>query len=283
MTEQQRTLYRGSIDEDLRPLSALLWHHGVAHRVVEENGEQVMELARGDQMDEARDMLRRWRNGDIQVELRPREAPERGAFIATLASVPITSALIVLSVLGFLLVSLGDAAAVSLLSYRPFDLVDGRPVFGEAGLQPWRLITPAFLHFGWMHIIFNSLWCWELGRRIERRLGGLNLFSLFVATAAMSNFAQDMVSGPVLFGGLSGVVYALLGFAWVAGRLNPAWRDLTPATPVMLFMVGWLLFCVFGLVNVLGFAVANAAHVAGLLSGAFVGLVLALGHRSRSS
>ena len=115
MTEQNRTLYRGSIEEDLRPLSALLWHREVAHRVVEDNGEQVIELARDDQMDEARDMLRRWRSGEIKVELRQREAPDRGAFVATLAAAPITSALIILGTLGFLLVSLGDAAAVSLL------------------------------------------------------------------------------------------------------------------------------------------------------------------------
>ncbi len=279
MTDDLRTLYRAAIEEDLRPLSGLLWHQGIAHLIVEQGGEQVVELADGGQMTVAQETLRRWRDGEIQVTLVPRPQRSGGALLVALAQVPVTSALILLSIIGFFLVYLGDGTAVSLLSYRPFEIVNGRPVFTEAGLDPWRLITPAFLHFGWMHIVFNCLWCWELGRRIERRLGALNLFGLFIATAAMSNFAQDVVSGPILFGGLSGVVYALLGFAWVAGRLNTAWRELTPSTPVMLFMVGWLLVCVFGLVNVLGFAVANAAHVGGLLSGAFIGLVLALGNR----
>jgi hypothetical protein len=70
-----------------------------------------------------------------------------------------------------------------------------------------------------------------------------------------------------LFGGLSGVVYGLLGFAWVAGRLNPRWLGMAPATPIMLFMVGWLVICMLGVFDVLGFSVANAAHLGGLLSG----------------
>jgi GlpG protein len=40
----------------------------------------------------------------------------------------------------------------------------------------------------------------------------------------------------------------------------------------MLFMVGWLIVCLVGLVEVLGFgAIANAAHLGGLLCGAVLG------------
>ncbi len=31
----------------------------------------------------------------------------------------------------------------------------------------WRLVTPMLLHFSWLHITFNLLWVWEVGRRIE--------------------------------------------------------------------------------------------------------------------
>lgn len=282
------TLFRASLQEDLRPLSALLWSRGIAHRIVEEDGVQVVLLAPTANLDGARELLQRWQRGELSVELesRPRPAQIPGvprpagasALPHALRRAPVTLLLIALSVLGFLLVYLAPAPWVSLFSYQPFVLQSGSIVFAESQ-QLWRVVTPVFLHFGWMHIVFNSLWCWELGRKIEGALGSLNMTGLFFLIAIVSNVAQHRMSGPVLFGGLSGVVYGLLGFAWVAGRLNPRWRALTPATPIMLFMLGWLIICVLGVVDVLGFSVANAAHVGGLLSGALVGAVFALAYR----
>lgn len=280
-------LYRTSLATDLRPLSALLWQRGIAHRIAEQSGEQVLRLANEEQRDDAKALLDRWLSGEIKVSLRPpseRSGAAQGlsALLKTVSAAPVTALMIALSVAGFFLVFLGGPVGwVATLTFLPFDVQGGQLVFGAQDGQLWRLVTPVFLHFGWLHITFNALWCWELGRRIETLLGSMNLFGLFLVIAAVSNTAQSQVSGPVLFGGLSGVVYGWLGFAWVAGRINPHWRALVPATPVMLFMVGWLVVCVFGLVDVLGFSVANAAHVGGLLSGAGLGALLALLHRRR--
>ena len=82
-------------------------------------------------------------------------------------------------------------------------------------------MTPVFLHFGWLHITFNCLWLWELGALVEQRLGALVLLGLVVLCGAGSNIAQHLWSGPSLFGGMSGVVYALLGFCWIYNMLLP--------------------------------------------------------------
>jgi GlpG protein len=75
---------------------------------------------------------------------------------------------------------------------------------------------------------------------------------------------------------MSGVVYGLLGFSWVAPLLQPRWR-IQPAPALMFFMVGWLVVCMVGLVQVLGFgAIANAAHLGGLLCGAALGAAFGL-------
>ena len=191
-------------------------------------------------------------------------------------SAPVTLALIALSVCGFLIVYLGLAEWLAMLTFTPFTIEQGRPVFETAQGQYWRLITPAFLHFGWLHIAFNSLWMWELGTRVERVMGHLNMTLLFLAIALVSNACQFVFGGPGLFGGMSGVVYGLLGFAWVAPLLQPRWR-IQPARSIMLFMVGWLLVCAIGLVEVLGFgAIANAAHFGGLVSGAVLGAAFGL-------
>lgn len=281
-------LYRTALADDLRPLSALLWQQQIRHRVAEEDGMQVVILAPDADGPKATQLLRAWQSGEVQVNLRhvPRESGERGergrgAIAAALARTPVTIVLIALSVCGFLLNYLGGPIAwVSALTFEPFSLENGRLVFGEGAGELWRWVTPAFLHFGWMHIVFNSLWCWELGNRIESSLGSMNMAALFLFIAVVSNYAQHLWTGPSLFGGLSGVVYGLLGFAWVAGKLNARWRSLVPATPIMLFMVGWLVVCVVGAGDVLGFSVANAAHVGGLLTGAVLGLLLGLVNRS---
>ena len=165
---------------------------------------------------------------------------------------------------------------MALFTFTPFTVEDGQVFFGQFGQQYWRLITPAFLHFGWLHIVFNCLWLWELGSRVARQMGAVNMVGLFLVIALASNTVQYLFGGPGIFGGMSGVVYGLLGFAWVGATLQPRWA-FKPAPAIMLFMVGWLVVCLVGVVEVLGFgAVANAAHVGGLLTGAALGAVFGL-------
>ena len=185
---------------------------------------------------------------------------------------PLTLALSALSFVGFLLVYLhAPMEWLAQLTFTPFNLSGDKIQFYESSGEYWRLITPAFIHFGWLHIVFNSLWLWDLGSRVERVMGSFNMLLLFLVIALVSNVAQFVFGGPGLFGGMSGVVYGLLGFCWVGPLLQPRWQ-IQPTQGILLFMVGWLLLCVFGVVEVLGFgAIANAAHVGGLVSGAVLG------------
>jgi GlpG protein len=266
-----------SVEEDLLPLSALLHQRGVVHRVFEENGLQVLAVQRPTQASEVVSLYRRWRTGDVTIEL------SRQGRTAPLAStvgwrlVPVTTVLIICSIVGFLLIYLrAPFALLGYLTFSPFQLVDGKPVFDNIGAQYWRLVTPAFIHFGWLHIVFNSLWLWELGGKVERVMGHMNMFLLFLVIAMVSNVSQFAFGGPGLFGGMSGVVYGLLGFSWVAPIFQPAWR-IQPTSTLMLFMVGWLVVCMVGLVESLGFgAIANAAHLGGLICGAVLGALFGM-------
>jgi len=85
------------------------------------------------------------------------------------------------------------------------------------------------------------------------------------------------------FGGMSGVIYALLGYLWVRHKLRPASYAPLP-NGIMLFMVGWLLFCMTGVLELaLGIAVANAAHLSGLISGLVLGVMFAFIGPKKSS
>ncbi|MDG2272717.1 MAG: rhomboid family intramembrane serine protease [Halioglobus sp.] len=268
-----------ALEEDLLPLSRLLYQHGVMHRIFEEGGRQVVLVGGQDQAQQVQDLYRAWRAGDIRIEVSRHISGPIAASEPVLSlwqSAPVTLILILFSVGGFLLIYLNAPVDwLAALTYSPPQVDGDQSLIKATNGQYWRLITPAFIHFGWLHIVFNSLWLWELGRQIEKVMGHLNMFMLFLLIAAVSNTSQFVFGGDGLFGGMSGVVYGLLGFSWVAPQLQPAW-PIQPSRSIMLFMVGWLVVCMSGLVEELGFgAIANAAHLGGLICGGFVGVIFA--------
>ena len=107
--------------------------------------------------------------------------------------------------------------------------------------EVWRLFTPMFVHFGLPHLFFNILWLLDLGTMIERRQSTARLALLVLVIAALSNFGQYLIGGPG-FGGMSGVVYGLLGYAWMKGKFDPA-SGLFVHPQTMLMMLVWLFLC----------------------------------------
>ena len=127
---------------------------------------------------------------------------------------------------------------------------------------PHRLLGPAFFHFSWLHIVFNTMWWWQLGGSIEKSMGKFSLINLLIVSALFSNIGQFYVDGPN-FGGLSGVVYALVGYVWWIGWLMPE-KGLSLSKPIIGFMLFWLLL---GYTSLMPINVANTAHLLGLISG----------------
>ncbi|MFO0893053.1 MAG: rhomboid family intramembrane serine protease [Isosphaeraceae bacterium] len=140
--------------------------------------------------------------------------------------------------------------------------------------QVWRLISPIFLHFGWPHILFNSWATIVEGTLIESRRGTARFAILVLVSAVLSNLGQFLYmdrahpGAPHVFGGLSGVGYALFGYLWIKGRYEPEQgMILHPNTVMMMF--AWLFLCMTGALGPIG----NAAHVAGLLVGVAFGVL----------
>jgi len=131
------------------------------------------------------------------------------------------------------------------------------------------------VHFGFLHLAMNSMWYLELGRRIEYRQGALMLLGLTLVFGVVSNLAQYSFGGPGIFGGLSGVLYGLLGHCWLFQKLSPDEAYRLPPGVVVLMLV-WLVICLTGVIEVVSFgalAIANAAHVGGLVAGCITGIV----------
>lgn len=139
--------------------------------------------------------------------------------------------------------------------------------------QIWRLMTPIFIHANFLHLLFNMYWLYQLGSLIERRLGSLLFALLVVAIAIPSNYAQFAAVGPN-FGGMSGVVYGLFGYAWVRGRLDPT-SGLYLQPNVVFWMMAWFALCLVAK----DLNVANYAHGGGLVVGGALGYLATLAPR----
>tara|TARA_B100000287_G_scaffold419816_1_gene458476 strand:- start:2832 stop:3695 length:864 start_codon:yes stop_codon:yes gene_type:complete len=274
---------REGISIDLMPFSTYLFQKNIPHRIFEDKGCQVLVVSKDTDAQLVKRFYAAWRSGDLEMRENPnvRYRFNLEKLFNLRGQNPVCLSLIFLSCLGFICTYLlSSYEIVSWLTFLPFTFETGGIRYGFFEHQYWRIFSPSFLHFGWLHLVFNCLWLWELGGKIERSFGSLVLLAHFFFIAAISNLAQYLWTGPSLFGGMSGVVYGLLGFCWLESRINPVSSLRLP--PVLIwFMLGWLFVCMTGLVEAVGFgAIANSAHVGGLLSGAFLGVVTGFWRRS---
>ena len=261
---------------DAELLSQRLTARGIAHHIEPLGAGRVLRVTRREDIPTVLMVLRESGTGADRL---PLAAQARAA--------PVVMALLVLGLAGALLVSFVPHWVHS-FTFQDFILLDsgelqlGAPDVGFARGEYWRLLTPALLHFGALHIVFNALWIWEFGRRIEALVGHGNFLLIVLATTVGANVGQYLWRPDSLFGGLSGVVYGLLGYLWIRHRLAP--HPLSQLTPGILpLMLVWLLLCLMGVVDwFIRGGVANGAHVTGLAIGIAFGALAGYSARSRN-
>ncbi len=259
-------------------LSLQLTARGIAHRIEGADERRLLRVARREDIPTVLVVLR---------EYDRRTAAAAQGLASQARAVPAVVAVLLLGLAGALLVSFAPYW-VSSLTFQDFSLLGSEelrlesPATAFARGEYWRLLTPAFLHFGIFHIVFNALWMWEFGRRIEALVGHGNFLLIFLATAMGANVGQYLWQPDSLFGGLSGVVYGLLGYIWIRHRLAP--HPLLRLTPgIVPLMLAWLLLCLVGVVDwFIQGGVANGAHVTGLLIGVAFGTLAGVTARSRA-
>ncbi|MAH79404.1 MAG: peptidase, S54 family protein [Gammaproteobacteria bacterium] len=141
------------------------------------------------------------------------------------------------------------------------------------GNQWWRLITPIFIHFSFAHLAFNCLWIFILGEKIENTDGSLIFILLVIFSAILSNCLQYFWTETSLFGGLSGVIYGLIGFCMII-EFDTQYERYKLPPALYLFMIVWLLLGFAGILDLFGFgSVANFAHLGGLISGILFAMI----------
>lgn len=296
-----------SRDIDLRDFSALLFSHGVRHRISESGNNQAVWVPGEAEKEAVARLYQAWDQGLISIPKRETSeangGESRGGGIDTLNTFirviltaarryPVTLFFFLASVLTFVLVmGFGEnwnEEYLALLTFVELEIEADSVYFADLSStldrgEYWRIFTPMFIHFGWMHLVFNMLWLWEVGRRIEIVNGSGALALVILFSSAVSNIAQYLFTGPSLFGGMSGVVFAVLGHSFVWSRMV---RSRSTGLPhgIYIFLLIYLALGFTGAVDLLGMgAIANWAHLGGLLAGLLTGFLAAVWYKSTAS
>ncbi|MFL0798538.1 MAG: rhomboid family intramembrane serine protease [Cellvibrionaceae bacterium] len=261
---------------DLTEISAALWKHQIPHRIVQEAEGQVIFGARENQ-ERIVQVIQAWERGELQ-QLETPKAPFP-QWLRILLLPPVVLSLIVLSVLGYLLgVEILPGEWGGPFYFQVYGHI-GKHTYIDSSVLPWtsgewwRLVTPIFLHFSLMHVAFNCLWLWEFGRKIERYENGLYLLFLVIFIGIFSNLAQYVHTPNNPFGGMSGVVYGLLGYLWLRCKLAPVPELALPPALVGILLFFLALGFTGGMDVLAGGAIANAAHLGGFVAGGLLGIV----------
>ena len=208
-----------------------------------------------------------WQSGQTDSGLHYRRFP----FFATVRerAGPFTLLLMAACIIVFIMMNVvGDQSVMIALTW-PYD--------PSLDVDVWRYFTHALMHFSVMHILLNRLWWWYLGGAVEKRLGSGKLIVITVISALLSGYVQHKFSGP-WFGGLSGVVYALMGDVWLRGERDPE-SGIYLQRGLITFALIWL---IAGWFDLFGMSIANGAHVTGLAVGLAMAFADTLHARKRT-
>ena len=174
-----------------------------------------------------------------------------------------TYVLIILNVLVFLVMLLsGDFGDCSSVTCQVMAQTTQAVMQGEY----WQLFTSMFVHFGFLHIIFNMFALYYFGRLNETFFSSRSYLTIYFVSGLLGNVASlFLLPVATLSGGASGAIFGLVG-SYVAMA-----RKARHMGVALLYAV---LMLVYSGVGVAGMDVNNFAHVFGFAGGLAVGFLL---------
>ncbi len=133
-------------------------------------------------------------------------------------------------------------------------------------IRPWTLVTYAFLHAGFTHLLFNMLGLYFFGPRLEARLGGAAFLGLYLTSAMFGALLSWPFTPKVPIVGASGAVFGvLLGYARYWPRDQIYIWGIVPVEARVLVLLLTVMSLSCGIQG--GGGVAHFAHLGGFLGG----------------
>ena len=157
---------------------------------------------------------------------------------------------------------------------------DGTVTFGT--FWPWQLVTSAFLHGGFGHILFNMFGLWMFGGTVERALGSKRFLGFYVASVLGASLLQLAVtSWPFVMGDGGGIPVPTVGASGGVLGVLAAFGMLYPDQPIYLlffpvpipakwFVLGYAVFSLYAGYADVQAGVAHFAHLGGMVTGALL-------------
>lgn len=190
---------------------------------------------------------------------------------------PVTVFLVLASVLVSIYSNMGDPRTITIRNLMVEPDMSGPFLASVRAGEVWRLVTPMFIHFGVLHLLFNMSGVWRFARQIEHQQGPFVLLALVLWTQVPGLVGQYALEHArhvnAVIGGMSGVLYGVFGFVWMQARFNRRYRYVLEESTTWLMMI-WFVLCLTGLVG----PIANVAHAGGLIAGLIAGVPAYVGY-----
>ena len=186
------------------------------------------------------------------------------------------------------------ASATALIRRDAASTGDVILLLGPNGFRWWTLLTYAFLHGSWTHVLVNGVWLAAFGSAVARRFGGPRFLLFFAVTAVGGALAHSLMHfrdfSPLVgaSAAISGAMAASARFAFAPGSPLGPWarrgvlaayqgpslplRFILRDARVVAFLGIWFAVNIlFGVLSTpLGLsdaAIAWEAHIGGFLTG----------------
>ncbi len=185
------------------------------------------------------------------------------AFPATIALIAINAVVYLIEVAG------GSGGVGALTTQRIFDMGG---LWGPAVANGdwWRLITNGFVHVSLLHVGFNMLLLFFLGRLLEPALGTPRFVALYFASLLAGSFGVMLIDPNAVSAGASGAVFGLAGATFVIAR----GRGIDALAAEIGFLIVFNLVFTFAASNI-----SVGAHVGGLIGGTICAIAIVAGER----
>ncbi|MEH7121137.1 rhomboid family intramembrane serine protease [Neobacillus vireti] len=124
----------------------------------------------------------------------------------------------------------------------------------------WRLITPVFLHIGFLHLVMNTVALYFLGTAVEG-IFGKSRFLFIYLLAGFTGFIASFLFSSNISAGASGAIFGCFGALLYFGVIYPK---------LFFRTMGMNIMVVLGINLVFGFSASgidNAGHLGGLAGG----------------